>query len=300
MSEDSSGSRSTRSTGATGASSSNYTDTRGNTVVAEYRRSSTNSLRASTTERVLLRISQPFANHNGGMLAFGPDGYLYIGVGDGGSAGDPGNRAQSTATRLGKLLRIDVDHRSGSLQLREPAVEPVCRAERARRDLGNRTPEPVAVLVRPADRRPLDRRRRPGPDGRRSTGRRRPAASAVARTTGGGSSRVGPATTLRRAARGRAARCRSRCTRTTSAVRSPAGTSTAARATRRWPAATCSATTVRGASGRCRRPVRRVQSPRLLLDSSRSISSFGQGDDGTLYLTDIDSGEVYRVVAAFR
>src|SRR4029077_9622393 len=65
----------------------NYTDTRGNTVVAEYRRSSTNSLRASTTERVLLRISQPFANHNGGMLAFGPDGYLFVCVGHGWSAG---------------------------------------------------------------------------------------------------------------------------------------------------------------------------------------------------------------------
>jgi glucose/arabinose dehydrogenase len=58
-------------------------------------------------ERVLLTIDKPFANHNGGMLAFGPDGKLYIGVGDGGSANDPGNRAQNLGLLLGKVLRID-------------------------------------------------------------------------------------------------------------------------------------------------------------------------------------------------
>jgi hypothetical protein len=57
----------------------------------------------------LLTIDQPFANHNGGMLGFGPDGFLYIGVGDGGSGNDPGNRAQDTQELLGKLLRIDID-----------------------------------------------------------------------------------------------------------------------------------------------------------------------------------------------
>jgi uncharacterized repeat protein (TIGR03806 family) len=60
-----------------------------------------------TSEQVLLEISQPFSNHNGGMLAFGPDGMLYVSSGDGGSAGDPGNRAQDLTSLLGKLLRID-------------------------------------------------------------------------------------------------------------------------------------------------------------------------------------------------
>lgn len=88
----------------------NYTDTSGDTVVARYTVSSTNRNRADpTSARVILRIDQPFSNHNGGQLQFGPDGYLYIGMGDGGSGGDPGNRAQNLNDLLGKMLRIDVD-----------------------------------------------------------------------------------------------------------------------------------------------------------------------------------------------
>jgi glucose/arabinose dehydrogenase len=66
-----------------------------------------------SSEVVLLSYSQPFSNHNGGWVAFGPDGYLYISTGDGGSAFDPGNRAQSLGTLLGKLLRIDVRRTDG-------------------------------------------------------------------------------------------------------------------------------------------------------------------------------------------
>jgi glucose/arabinose dehydrogenase len=88
----------------------NYTDTAGNTVVARYSVSATDPNRADpTSARILLNVAQPFSNHNGGHLAFGPDGYLYIGLGDGGSGGDPGNRAQDLSTLLGKILRIDVD-----------------------------------------------------------------------------------------------------------------------------------------------------------------------------------------------
>ena len=80
----------------------------GATAVAEFQ-VSPNPDRALRNERILMVIPQPYSNHNGGMLAFGPDGYLYIATGDGGAGGDPGNRGQSPDTLLGKMLRIDVD-----------------------------------------------------------------------------------------------------------------------------------------------------------------------------------------------
>lgn len=83
-----------------------YTNGNGDTRVVEYR---TRANGEPARVRELLAVEQPYANHNGGQLAFGPDGRLYVGMGDGGSAGDPQNRAQSLRSRLGKLLRIDVD-----------------------------------------------------------------------------------------------------------------------------------------------------------------------------------------------
>jgi glucose/arabinose dehydrogenase len=81
----------------------------GATVLAEYRRAAAPSI-ASRDERILMIVAQPYANHNGGMVTFGPDGFLYIGLGDGGSGGDPDNRAQNCNDLLGKILRIDVNH----------------------------------------------------------------------------------------------------------------------------------------------------------------------------------------------
>ncbi|WP_353147401.1 PQQ-dependent sugar dehydrogenase [Flavobacterium sp.] len=87
----------------------NYTNTSGNTVIARYYVSSGNPDIANSTGTILMTITQPFSNHNGGTIKFGPDGYLYIGMGDGGGSGDPGNRAQNINDNLGKMLRIDVN-----------------------------------------------------------------------------------------------------------------------------------------------------------------------------------------------
>ena len=88
-----------------------FTDQNGNTVIARFT-APTGKNADPSSEKVILQIKQPFPNHNGGQLVFGPDQYLWIGMGDGGSAGDPNNNGQSVDTLLGKILRIDVDHGS--------------------------------------------------------------------------------------------------------------------------------------------------------------------------------------------
>jgi glucose/arabinose dehydrogenase len=87
----------------------NYTDLNGDSVVARYQVSSDPDLADPGTGAVILFQPQPFPNHNAGNLIFGPDGYLWIGWGDGGSGGDPRGNAQNGGTWLGKMLRIDVD-----------------------------------------------------------------------------------------------------------------------------------------------------------------------------------------------
>jgi glucose/arabinose dehydrogenase len=97
----------------------NYTGTQGigDTVIARFQTTVDPDVADSTSGQTLLTVVQPFANHNGGQLAFGPDGYLYIGMGDGGSGGDPFNNAQNPLSLLGKLLRIDVESQSGAYSI---------------------------------------------------------------------------------------------------------------------------------------------------------------------------------------
>ena len=96
----------------------------GATVIAEYRVSATNPNLVEAAETVLLVIPQPFENHNGGMIAFGADGFLYIGMGDGGSGNDPQNRAQNIEELLGKMLRINVDQPGASAPYSSPSDNP--------------------------------------------------------------------------------------------------------------------------------------------------------------------------------
>jgi len=88
----------------------NYTNSGGDTVIARYRVSADPNIGDPATEEIILTIAQPYGNHNGGHLAFGPDGHLYIGTGDGGSAGDPEGNAQNLNSLLGKMLRLNVDN----------------------------------------------------------------------------------------------------------------------------------------------------------------------------------------------
>lgn len=100
----------------------NYTDISGDTRVVRYRVSPDPDSADVSSATTILTVDQPYGNHNAGMLAFGPtDGYLYIGLGDGGSGGDPGNRAQDPTTLLGKMLRIDVN---GSVPYSVPPDNP--------------------------------------------------------------------------------------------------------------------------------------------------------------------------------
>ncbi|MEO8200031.1 MAG: PQQ-dependent sugar dehydrogenase [Gemmatimonadota bacterium] len=109
-----------------------YTDVSGNTVVARYRVSSDPDVADSTSGTVLLPVAQPYSNHNGGSVAFGPDGYLYIGLGDGGSGGDPQNHGQDRTDLLGSLLRIDPDHGS---PYNIPATNPYAQSTQFRREV---------------------------------------------------------------------------------------------------------------------------------------------------------------------
>ncbi|MDH5546144.1 MAG: PQQ-dependent sugar dehydrogenase [Gammaproteobacteria bacterium] len=99
------------------------------TVVSEFRADKNNIVNPKS-ERILLQFSQPWGNHNGGQLAFGPDGMLYIGVGDGGSANDPDNNGQQKETLLGAILRIDVNHTPYGIPKDNPFVNtPKARPE---------------------------------------------------------------------------------------------------------------------------------------------------------------------------
>ena len=106
----------------------NHTNTVGGqlrTYVVRYQVSPTNPDSAIKESRfVLFTVNQPFSNHNGGKISFGPDGYLYIGFGDGGSGNDPGNRAQNRSELLGKILRINVDSAAQGLNYAIPTTNP--------------------------------------------------------------------------------------------------------------------------------------------------------------------------------
>jgi glucose/arabinose dehydrogenase len=113
----------------------NYTNRQGNTVIARYQVSDEPDRADESSQLILLTIAQPYGNHNGGQIHFGPDGYLYIGMGDGGSGGDPLNHGQNANTLLGALLRLDVDATSDSLAYAIPPDNPFVGASGRRAEI---------------------------------------------------------------------------------------------------------------------------------------------------------------------
>lgn len=107
----------------------NYTASNPNrTVISRFRVSAADADQADpASEKVLLTFEQPYSNHNGGQVSFGPDGFLYIAVGDGGSGGDPQEHGQNRSTLLGSILRIDVDRQENGMQYGIPADNPFAK-----------------------------------------------------------------------------------------------------------------------------------------------------------------------------
>lgn len=101
-------------------------------IISRVTRSSDGNSLQADTEEVLLRVNQPYSNHNGGHIAFGPDGFLYIGLGDGGSGGDPRGHGQNTTTLLGSMLRIDVNN---GAPYGIPASNPFASGEQGRPEI---------------------------------------------------------------------------------------------------------------------------------------------------------------------
>ena len=147
----------------------------GDNVLAEYRASPPGSNQAvATATRVLFSLSDPYTNHNGGNLGFGPDGFLYVGTGDGGDAGDPQNRAQNRQSLFGKMLRLDVDNIPSGQTYGIPASNPFVGQSGTLPEiwaLGLRNPwrwsfDRGAEHVGPQSRRAFHWRRWPGRVGR--------------------------------------------------------------------------------------------------------------------------------------
>ena len=279
-----------------------YTNRAGDTVIREYKvRAGNHDVVDPASARHVLTIDQPYDNHNGGMLAFGKDGYLYIGMGDGGSGGDPQNRAQNRDQLLGKMLRINVNGFTRTRGYLIPAGNPY--VGRAGRDevwqIGLRNPwrfsfdKATGALwigdVGQGSWEEVDRvvQTSTGPGRGVNWGWRVMEGTHCYKPSSGcnRSGKALPVTEYSHAANGRCAISGGYVYRG-SAIPALSG----------WYVFGdyCSGE-VWAISSRAARPATPVQL--LGAGSGRLISGFGQGDDNELYVCDL-TGTVYRIVAA--
>jgi glucose/arabinose dehydrogenase len=279
----------------------NYTNTAGDTVIAQYTRSAGNPNVANPTGTTILTIDQPYSNHNGGMLAFGPDRYLYVGTGDGGSSGDPGNRAQSVNTLLGKILRIDISNKAPGKQYAIPPGNPYAGQTGLDEiwSIGLRNPWRFSFDSRTADLWVGD------------VGQNR--YEEIDRSPSVGGLDAGKKLNYGwRVLEGNA------CYNPSSGCSTSGKTPPMAVYSHSLGCSVTGGYVYRGlayrglvggylfgdfCSGRVwalRAHGPASQAPVLMADTGLAISSFGEGPDGTIYVTDLGSGDVWAVVAEYR
>ena len=285
----------------TGAFFVDYTDRNGDTVIARGTAGANGASNTGGPLRNMLQIGQPFANHNGGMLAFGPDGDLYIGMGDGGSGGDPRGNGQSVRTLLGKILRIDVISDPGTDRYLVPKTNPLVAQAEAK-------PEIWAVGMRNPWRFSFDRAN--GDLWIGDVGQDEVEEIDVGRAANGGGGGVNYGWN------------RMEGTHCFSSIVGCDQTGVTAPFTEyehgSGDCAVIGGYVYRGRAipalqgtylfgDECSGMIRAVaaggpsgQQPVVLLESRRAISSFGEDEAGELYVTDLASGDLLQVVAATR
>ncbi len=277
----------------------NYTNTKGDTVIGRYNVTADPNVADPASETVVLTFDQPAANHNGGDLAFGPDGYLWIGTGDGGASNDRFGNGQNPNTLLGKMLRLDVTSDPA-----RPYVTPPDNPATAQRlaghprGLGGGAAQSVALQLRPGHRRPVDCGRRPESD----RGSERRAGGCVGQPRAGGrpefrvahhgGAELLPEGGLRPTGPGAAGgKLRTRRRRVQHHGRLRLSRASSSRRSQ-------------GAylygdycSGRIwALDAANPGQPRLLFEAGAGLSSFGEDEAGELYVTDLARGTVRRVI----